>query len=162
VGKTYSSFLRTELRAEFTQYYRLPQRLLCYRLCCRGLASLTMRDSLRIRKLGHGTDTTLSTISSADGHCQQRQVNEKWGKSRERASLSMILPFAQHEIQISTFPTLSLFSQLLLPVWANVKSIAKFARSRDFSHFSFTFLCWQWPSADEIVDIVCRIALSTV
>jgi len=27
----------------------------------------------------------MSTISSADGHCQQRKRNEKWGKSRERA-----------------------------------------------------------------------------
>jgi len=68
---------------------------------------------------------TMSRISSADGHCQQRKVNEKWGKSRERVSLSMILPFAQHKIQISTFPTHSLFSQLSLPVRANAKSIGE-------------------------------------
>jgi len=35
------------------------------------------------------------TISSADGHCQQRKVNEKWGKSREQAIFAMLLAFAQ-------------------------------------------------------------------
>jgi len=38
VGKTYRSFLRRELSAAFTQYYQLPQRLLSYHLCWRGLA----------------------------------------------------------------------------------------------------------------------------
>jgi len=42
VGKTYTSFLRRELRAAFSQYYQLPQRLVFYHLCCRGLAYLAL------------------------------------------------------------------------------------------------------------------------
>jgi len=38
---------------------------------------------------------TMSAISSADGHCQQRKVNEKWEKSRERVIFAMLLAFAQ-------------------------------------------------------------------
>jgi len=40
VGKTYTSFLRRELRAAFTQYYQPPQRLVSYHFCCWGLASV--------------------------------------------------------------------------------------------------------------------------
>jgi len=37
----------------------------------------------------------MSTISSADGHCQQRKLKEQWEKSRERAIFAMLLAFAQ-------------------------------------------------------------------
>jgi len=41
-------------------------------------------------------------------------------------------------------------------------ALRKTARSRDFPPCSFSFIIWQWLLADEIVDILCRIALSTV
>jgi len=41
-------------------------------------------------------------------------------------------------------------------------ALGKTACSRDFPHCSFSFFCWQWPLADKIVDILCRIAVSTM
>jgi len=38
---------------------------------------------------------TMSTISSADGHCQKRKLREQWEKSPERAIFTMLLALAQ-------------------------------------------------------------------
>jgi len=87
----------------------------------------------------------MSTISSADGHCQQRKLKEQWGLSRDPGILSMIFAFSQHKIRISTFPALSPFSSLSLPVRVNAKSIWEnrlFAQLPHFlqSNFQFSLL----------------------
>jgi len=52
-------------------------------------AGLLVDQKIRTRDMYHTVDKairhTMSTISSADGHCQQRKLIEKWEKSREQA-----------------------------------------------------------------------------
>jgi len=92
-------------------------------------AELITDQDIRTRDNYHTVDKAIrykmSNVSSADGHHQQRKLKEKRGKSRERASLSMISPFAQHEIRISTSLAHSPFSSLSLPVGGHAKSIGK-------------------------------------
>jgi len=74
VGKTYTSFLRRELRAAFTQYYKLPQRLVSYHLCCRGraigsalyrgLSLLQAQGFLRVMEVSEDFRLYLLTLTS--------------------------------------------------------------------------------------------------
>jgi len=104
----------------------------------------------------------MSTILSADGHWQERKVKEQWGKSRERAVFPMLFAIAHTGRESEEKGRWAGKVEIQISWWAYEKLIERIARSRDFPHCSFTFLSCQWPSADKIVDIMCRIALSTV
>jgi len=132
-------------------------------------AGLLVDKKIRTWDMYHTVDKairhTISTISSSDGQCQQRKLKEKWGKSCERASLSMS-QWSSHLLTMrfeSQLPPLTHLSpRFNFRLEHMQKALGKTAPSCDFPHFSFSFLCWQWPSEDEIVEIVCRIALSTL
>jgi len=69
-------------------------------------AGLSVDQKVTTRDKHHTIDKVIRhemlTISSADGHYQQRNLKEQWEKSRERAIISMILTFAHHEIRNTT------------------------------------------------------------
>jgi len=126
-------------------------------------ASLMIDQKVRPRHRYHTVDKairhTMSMISSADGHCQQRRLTDQWRKWSERAVFPNAFYICSNRKWKRGERTVS--GEIRISWWVNAKLIERIARSRDFPHCSASLLCWQWPSADEIVDIVWRISLST-
>jgi len=133
--------------------------------------TLVMRVSWLLRKLEHGAYATLSK-KRFDTECRRFHLlmltvnRENWRRSGGSPASEQFLQWFSHSLTMRLASQLSPFTHLSPRFhfrfeWMQT-ALGKTDHSLHFPHRSFSFLCWQWPSADEIVDILFWIALSTV
>jgi len=130
-----------------------------------------MRVSWLIRNLGHGTYATLSK-KRFDTECRRFHLlmvtvnRENWKSSGGSRASEQFCQWFSHSLTMRLAYQLSPFTHLSPRFhfrfeWMQ-KALEKTAHSLHFPHCSFSFLCWNWPSADETVDIMCLLTLMTI